>query len=69
MQKPVNIGGTGRERKAGNRNWKKHAGREAERVDSAGNHRTGETYDEAKRHIANTSCLKETGIAGTRRLT
>ena len=52
MQKPVNIGGTGRERKAGNRNWKKHAGREAERVDSAGNHRTGETYDEAKRHIA-----------------
>lgn len=52
MQKPVNIGGTGRERKAGNRNWKKHAGREAERVDSAGKHRTGETYDEAKRHIA-----------------
>ena len=41
MQKPVNIGGTGRERKAGNRNWKKHAGREAERVDSAGNHRRG----------------------------
>ena len=42
MQKPVNIGGTGRERKAGNRNWKKYAGREAERVDSAGKHRTGE---------------------------
>ena len=52
MQKPVNIGGTGRERKAGNRNWKKHAGREAERGDSAGKRRTGETYDEAKRHIA-----------------
>ena len=36
MQKPVNIGGTGRERKAGNRNWKKHAGREAKRGDNAG---------------------------------